>query len=58
MADLSTVVRYLDVELRTAEVPDYDAALNGLQLANGGSVSRIAAAVDYSAETVAGAEGR
>jgi dinuclear metal center YbgI/SA1388 family protein len=55
MAELSAVVRYLDAELRTADVPDYDAALNGLQLANSGTVTRVAAAVDFSAETVAGA---
>jgi dinuclear metal center YbgI/SA1388 family protein len=55
MAELSTIVRYLDSELRTPEVPDYDAALNGLQLANSGPVSRVAAAVDFSADTVAGA---
>jgi dinuclear metal center YbgI/SA1388 family protein len=52
---LAEVVGYLDRELRTGEVPDYEVALNGLQLANSGSVSRIAAAVDFSADTVAGA---
>src|SRR5438105_9521167 len=55
MAELSAIVRYLDAELRTSEVPDYDAALNGLQLANGGHVSRVACAVDFSADTVEGA---
>jgi dinuclear metal center YbgI/SA1388 family protein len=55
MAELSAVVRYLDAELRSADVPDYDAALNGLQLANSGTVSRIAAAVDFSTDTIAGA---
>jgi dinuclear metal center YbgI/SA1388 family protein len=55
MAELSAIVRYLDAELRTSEVPDYDAALNGLQLGNSGPVSRVAAAVDFSADTVAGA---
>jgi dinuclear metal center YbgI/SA1388 family protein len=55
MADLEAVVRYLDAELAAAEVPDYDAALNGLQLSNSGAVTRIAAAVDFSADTVAGA---
>jgi dinuclear metal center YbgI/SA1388 family protein len=52
MAELDAVVRFLDNELRTSEVPEYDAALNGLQLANEGRVTRIAAAVDFSAETV------
>jgi len=55
MAALDAIVRYLDAELRTSEVPDYDAALNGLQLANGGEVARVACAVDFSADTVAGA---
>ena len=55
MADLSAIVRYLDDELRTSEVPDSDAALNGLQLGNSGSISRVAAAVDFSAATVAAA---
>jgi len=52
MPALDEVVRYLDTELRTREVPDYEAALNGLQLANSGKVARIAAAVDFSAEVV------
>jgi dinuclear metal center YbgI/SA1388 family protein len=55
MTDLSAMVRYLDAELRTSEVPDYDAALNGLQLANAGQITRVASAVDFSADTVAGA---
>lgn len=52
-AQLAEVVAYLDSELQTHDVPDYDGALNGLQLANAGRVSRIAAAVDFSARTVA-----
>jgi dinuclear metal center YbgI/SA1388 family protein len=55
MAELDAIARYLDTELRSAEVPDYDAALNGLQLANSGTVTRVAATVDFSANTVAGA---
>ncbi len=55
MADLDAIVRYLDAELRTTEIPDHDSALNGLQLANSGTVTRVAAAVDYSAASVAGA---
>lgn len=56
MASLDAIVRHLDAELRTKEVPDYDAALNGLQLANrSGEVTHVAAAVDFSAQTVAGA---
>jgi dinuclear metal center YbgI/SA1388 family protein len=55
VAELSAVVRTLDDELRTSEIPDYDAALNGLQLANGGNVTGVASAVDFSSATVAGA---
>ena len=46
---LDAIVRLLDADLRTVEVPDYDGAINGLQLANNGTVSRVAAAVDFSA---------
>ena len=52
MANLTDIVRYMDVELRSAEVPDYDQALNGLQLANSGRVEKLAAAVDFSRNTV------
>jgi dinuclear metal center YbgI/SA1388 family protein len=55
MASLAELVRYLDTELRTSDVPDYDAAVNGLQLANDGNVTRVAAAVDFSGTTVAAA---
>lgn len=55
MAELAALVRYMDEVLRTAEVPDSERALNGLQLSNSGRVSRIAAAVDFSADSVAGA---
>lgn len=49
------IVEYLDDLLQTATVPDYSNALNGLQLANRGTVAKIAAAVDFSTRTVAGA---
>jgi dinuclear metal center YbgI/SA1388 family protein len=52
VARLHDVVAYLDAELRTREIPDFDGALNGLQLANGGEVTRVAAAVDFSARAV------
>jgi dinuclear metal center YbgI/SA1388 family protein len=52
---LDDVVRYLDDLLRTADVPDAEPALNGLQLANSGRVRRVAAAVDFSAQTVSAA---
>jgi dinuclear metal center YbgI/SA1388 family protein len=56
-AALAEVVAYLDARLRTAEIPDYPPALNGLQLSNRGSVTCVAAAVDYSTAAVSGAVG-
>jgi dinuclear metal center YbgI/SA1388 family protein len=47
-AELADIVSFLDSELRTAEIPDYPGALNGLQLANSGSIPRLIAAVDAS----------
>lgn len=55
MTATASIVKYLDDVLETASVPDYSNALNGLQLANTGTVTRIAAAVDFSTRTVAGA---
>jgi dinuclear metal center YbgI/SA1388 family protein len=51
---LTDVVRYLDGYLRTAEVPDYSNALNGLQVENRGRVARLVAAVDASQQTIDG----
>lgn len=45
---LRELVHALDAELRTAEIPDYPGAVNGLQLANSGRVERVAVAVDAS----------
>jgi dinuclear metal center YbgI/SA1388 family protein len=50
--NLSEAVTWLDEILRIRDVPDYPAALNGLQVANSGSFKRIAAAVDASHETI------
>jgi len=47
-AALRDIVAALDTELRTADVPDYPGAVNGLQVANRGTVRRIAVAVDAS----------
>lgn len=52
---LNTLVEYLDQLLETLSTPDYPNALNGLQLANSGTVWKVAAAVDFSAKTVAAA---
>src|ERR1043166_5275621 len=52
---LAELVGSLDRSLRIADVPDEDAALNGLQAENrSGEVSRIVAAVDASLATIAG----
>src|SRR6478672_10121904 len=45
---LADVVDALERELRTSEIPDYSGAVNGLQVANSGNVSRVAVAVDAS----------
>lgn len=46
MARLPDLVDFLDRELNTAVISDYNGAMNGLQLANDGEVPRIIAAVD------------
>src|SRR5665213_1789048 len=57
MTSSTLIVDYLDDLLDTDSIPDYPNALNGLQLANSGQVTRIAAAVDVSLRTgVAAAE--
>lgn len=52
MVLLDELVSYLDRELKTASIPDYPGAMNGLQLANGGQVGRIVAAVDASLRVI------
>jgi dinuclear metal center YbgI/SA1388 family protein len=51
---LADVAAYLDDYLRVREVPDYDGALNGLQVENSGTIDRIVAAVDASQATIDG----
>ena len=46
MNNLKNIVSSLDKLLRTSEIPDYPGAVNGLQIASGGPVMRIVAAVD------------
>ncbi len=52
---LATIAAHLDALLLTATTPDYPPALNGVQVGHRGPVTRIAAAVDASARTIAGA---
>jgi len=49
---LQSIVNYCDRVLHTAEVGDYDGAVNGLQVENQGSVTHIAATVDASLATI------
>jgi len=50
--ELTELVSYLDGYLRVAAVPDASHAVNGLQVANRGTVSRVAVAVDLCEATV------
>lgn len=49
---LAAIVKHCDALLRNGEIGDYDGAVNGLQVENPGTVTRIAAAVDASLATV------
>jgi len=51
-ASLAAIAQYCDRTLRTHEIGDYDGAVNGLQVENSGTVTRIAAMVDASLATV------
>jgi dinuclear metal center YbgI/SA1388 family protein len=51
-ASLAAIVQHCDRILRTSKTGDYDGAVNGLQMANSGTVTRIAATVDASQATV------
>lgn len=50
--ELTAVVRYCDALLNPSAFQDWDGAWNGLQVANRGGITRIAAAVDASLATV------
>ncbi len=50
-ASLEEIASFLDEYLRVREVPDYGGAVNGLQVENSGTVSRVVAAVDASLES-------
>ncbi len=55
MPTLSEIAAYLDELLRTAEVPDYTNALNGIQVDTETPITRVAAAVDARERTIRGA---
>ena len=48
MASLHDIDEFLAKELKITEIPDYQGAMNGLQLENSGEVTKVAAAVDAS----------
>jgi dinuclear metal center YbgI/SA1388 family protein len=50
--DTEELADHLNAYLRVTEVPDAEVAENGLQVANSGAVTRIAAAVDASQATI------
>jgi dinuclear metal center YbgI/SA1388 family protein len=49
---LGELVSYLDDYLQVRQLPDYPEAMNGLQVENGGEVTRLGAAVDVCEATV------
>lgn len=55
MIETRSIVAYLDELLETASISDFSGAVNGLQLGNSGSVTRVAASVDFSSRSVAAA---
>ena len=52
LKSLSSLVSMMDSHLRTGEINDYPGAVNGLQIENSGSVTRIVAAVDACEEVI------
>lgn len=52
MPTLSEIARYLDDLLRIAEIPDYESALNGIQVDTDRDITRVAAAVDARERTI------
>src|SRR5437667_6783702 len=50
--ELTALASYLDGYLRVSEVPEAPHAVNGLQVANAGTVRRVAATVDLCEATV------
>jgi dinuclear metal center YbgI/SA1388 family protein len=52
MPKLAELAAFIDETLNISGIPDYPNALNGVQVANRGSIDRVAAAVDFSTTTV------
>jgi dinuclear metal center YbgI/SA1388 family protein len=49
------IASFADALLKTSEIPDYPNAMNGLQIGSDGEISKLAAAVDFSARAIRGA---
>jgi dinuclear metal center YbgI/SA1388 family protein len=54
MTKIHELVSYIDELLGTESIPDYQAALNGLQIENNGEISGVASAVDFSTRAIEG----
>ena len=52
MTNLQDITQLLDTTLRIREIKDASVALNGLQVENNGSVTKVALAVDGSQKTI------
>jgi len=52
MTDLAAIASHLDTVLGTETIPDYPGAFNGVQLANDGPITHIAASVDVSRRVI------
>lgn len=52
MSDLAVITDHLDALLESETIPDYPGAMNGVQVANRGTIHRIAASVDVSIRVI------
>lgn len=55
MTSLARITNDLDALLRTAEIPDYPQAINGVQVESDSDIVKVAAAVDLRERTIRGA---
>ena len=55
MPTLEQIAGHLDNLLKTTDTPDYENALNGVQVENEGEIVKVAAAVDARERTIEGA---
>lgn len=54
---LTRIAAHLDALLRTADIPDYPQAINGVQVESDADIAKVAAAVDLRERTIRGALG-